>query len=95
MSQQISSHDLAGLLDLWKHLDSRIFSKLDTAKVRCVFRIYSKLLIECTSEHGACLIIVFTYIVFIVSVRKARYIVFFVFFKLDFLKDCSNCTGKQ
>ncbi len=33
LSQQISGHDLAGLLDLWKHLDMRIFSKLDTAKV--------------------------------------------------------------
>jgi hypothetical protein len=39
MSQQISSHDLVSLLDLWRHLDIRIFSKLDTAKVTNKFPI--------------------------------------------------------
>ena len=28
----IASHDLAGLLELWRHLDSRIFTRLEASR---------------------------------------------------------------
>ena len=32
ISSFISSHDLTGLLELWKHLDSRIFTRLEASR---------------------------------------------------------------
>ena len=39
ISQHISSHDLPGLLDLWKHFDTKLFSRLDTQKAAGVKKL--------------------------------------------------------
>ena len=43
LSQSISSHDLGGLLDLWKHLDTKLFSRLETHRLAGVRKLENSL----------------------------------------------------
>ena len=54
ISQSISSHDLSGLLDLWKHFDTKIFSKLETNRLAAVRKlensIYKLYAVQCVQS---------------------------------------------
>jgi hypothetical protein len=43
-NQHISGHDLAGLLELWRHLDSRLFCRLEAARGVAVRKLENSLL---------------------------------------------------
>ena len=53
----INSHDLCGLLDLWRHLDSRIFTRLEASRVPAVRKLENSLLklyaVTCVSTKQA------------------------------------------
>jgi len=53
----INSHDLGGLLDLWRHLDSRIFTRLEASRVPAVRKLENSLLklyaVTCVSTKQA------------------------------------------
>ena len=44
LSSFVNSHDLNGLLDLWRHLDSRIFTRLETSRAPAVRKLENSLL---------------------------------------------------
>ena len=54
INQSISSHDLSGLLDLWKHFDTKIFSKLETNRLAAVRKlensIYKLYAVQCVQS---------------------------------------------
>ena len=53
----INSHDLGGLVDLWRHLDSRIFTRLEASRVPAVRKLENSLLklyaVTCVSTKQA------------------------------------------
>jgi len=57
LSSFINSHDLGGLLDLWRHLDSRIFTRLEASRVPAVRKLENSLLklyaVTCVSTKQA------------------------------------------
>ena len=56
-SSFINSHDLSGLLDLWRHLDSKIFTRLEASRVPAVRKLENSLLkfyaVTCVSSKQA------------------------------------------
>ena len=43
-SQYVTNHDLSGLLELWKHLQTKIFSRLETQRLSTVRKLENSLL---------------------------------------------------
>ena len=43
LSQSIASHDLSGLLELWRHLDTKLFSRLETHRLAGVRKLENSL----------------------------------------------------
>ena len=43
ISQTISSHDLSGLLELWKHFDTKLYSRLETHRLAGVRKLENSL----------------------------------------------------